>query len=1356
MLYLGTSATPLEITLTGNVWSYTQAVPAGQNGSDNYKLELKDKAGNTNSKRITVIYDKKAPNVAIRTPVANQIYKNPSFDFNGTASDPYAGVANVVYKIYENTGTAKGAVKFNGSCTFGDDEWTGSRTFANNEQDRYYLEITATDFLGNVGTAEVKFSYDVIRPNIQEGKITTAKTSTGWYTTKNVDIEVEAQDNESGLFSVSASTDGTNFDAMEVASSQTGVTSGWTKYIRRNVVLEDGTTNTITIKAKDNADNESLNSASEEFKKPIVITGIKVDTKKPEFSAINVPKAMGSTDVEITGKLTEINLAATDGFKVVGKLNGEEKAAGNNTFIVTPATAGTNKSWSILVKKDSVNHSTDGKWEFTVTAKDEAGQTATSDVMTTTIDTKAPTFIANPTISGWLNDKAQELTVHVSDNEDGSNANASGIKTVTYSVNGAAAKSMSDIGEYSSDSHYNDYQATLNLSEGTSTIVVNAEDIAGNTVEVGEFIYHIDTKSPVVETKSDTTVITNDISGFTVIANVKDETGGSGIAAVYVVDPTDSTETPIVSATAADISTANNGASNISLVIPSSVFASEDKYSFTIKAKDNAGNVGQGNEITVTFDTSVPVFKDNPTIDEWLDAKGQTLTVHVSDNSDGTKTNASGIQKVTYTITGDTTKAETAMAAGSVYNTNYTDYTATVTLNPGESTVTVTATDNAGNSITAGTFTYNIDTVRPTITGVQVYKSSDSTTKTEIALSNEPVTISGKLTEANLAATDGFTVAATKGGTAVAASGSTYAITTTPSAGENKDWAIKLLSASNDGDWEFTFTAKDEAGNTASVTKTVTIDTIAPAALAVNDSAKPFLVLNQQLYAATGHNWYRLETLPVTGYFNETGTGIDTVYLYLWNKDRQTNSVAKPSDITTGNADVTTAPAVNTGTQVSYQASVSGFDGSNATNYNQLLVQAVDKAGNKSTIAQYNIYVDQTAPSFSANYYSFDGGVTVNEVSGTILSNQANDMILYGTFSDTDSGVDELMFKLAGNAFDSNVTVTYTTATTLANVADFTGATYAAYDSANITTIKGWKAVIAGNAINTGAFAVVPKDLSGNGDSTQVFTFNVDKDSPEITLNSPVTKLYGGSKKTNGTTNNLTANDKVVYSMNNLITISGTAKDNNTLSTIDLYYSTTDSTASVATAAEGGANTKYGVTLTGSDAYTWSFANIPASNGTSMLGTDEVYDSTAKNTKTIYFKVKAVDTANNISVYVYEYKIDPEADRPIIKVTNVKAPDEVTGEYPLLKTKTLFGNIEDDDGTPDNLWYIEKPAEWSADKTYSAGKWVYSTTEGNYYVCIANAARGTPVTNTTNWMVANDANIKGALKPTGSNNHGWN
>lgn len=232
----------------------------------------------------------------------------------------------------------------------------------------------------------------------------------------------------------------------------------------------------------------------------------------------------------------------------------------------------------------------------------------------------------------------------------------------------------------------------------------------------------------------------------------------------------------------------------------------------TIKATDQAGNVTTVDQTHSTLGASLklrvkekvaPVISITaPSAGAYITNTTPTIEFSVTDADSGVN---SGTIAVTIDGTAISSVTKTAITGG---------YKCTCTpaaLKDGAHTISVTASDNDGNAASAKTSSFTVDTVPPTLS---------VTAPTDGLITNKStVTVTGKTDDAT-----SKPVTVTVNGTAV---------TVGTDGAFSKD--VSLANGSN----TITIIAKDKAGKTTTVTRTVTLDTVAPVIKSISLTPNP-------------------------------------------------------------------------------------------------------------------------------------------------------------------------------------------------------------------------------------------------------------------------------------------------------------------------------------------------------------------------------------------------------------------------------------------------------------------------------------------------------------------------------------
>lgn len=243
-------------------------------------------------------------------------------------------------------------------------------------------------------------------------------------------------------------------------------------------------------------------------------------------------------------------------------------------------------------------------------------------------------------------------------------------------------------------------------------------------------------------------------------------------------------------------------------------------YPVTVKATDDAGNVTTADAAHATLGESLrlqvkekvaPVITVTaPTASQIFTSNKPTFTWKVTDADSGVDSGTIGItidsgSKITSGIT------KTAVTGG--YECSYTPDTA---LSDGSHTVKFDASDNDGNAATQKSVTFKVDTVPPTLSvtapanGLVTNKAACNVTGTTNDVTSSPVTLTIKLNN-----------------------GTAEAVTVNDDGSFSK--ALTLAAGVN----TITVVARDAAGKTTTVTRSVTLDTGAPVIHSVTLTPNP-------------------------------------------------------------------------------------------------------------------------------------------------------------------------------------------------------------------------------------------------------------------------------------------------------------------------------------------------------------------------------------------------------------------------------------------------------------------------------------------------------------------------------------
>ncbi|EBS8539510.1 Ig-like domain repeat protein [Salmonella enterica] len=556
---------------------------------------------------------------------------------------------------------------------------------------------------------------------------------------------------------------------------------------------------------------------------------------------------------------------------------------------------------------------TDGDYTLTVTVKDEAGNIRHSAPLTVTIDTQITIdHIELVNDSGIPDDNLTnnvrphfQVTVPTD------------VNVVRLSIDGG--KTWFNATQSATPGVW-DYTWLADVGEGKHTLTVEATDKAGNkTTQQLDFI--IDTL----------------LSEPTIVLDNTDDSGTKGDNLTNVNKPTfllgnidaDAryVTVEVQHGGTKEVLTATKDATGNWSVTPTGTWADGD-YTLTVRVEDDAGNVKHSASLTVTVDTQITIDVIELVNDNGI--PGDNLTNDVRPHFRVTV--PGDVNEVSLSIDGGVTWVKAMQSATpGVWN-----YTWPKTVADGDYTLTVKATDNAGNTVTR-TLDFTIDTTLST--PVIVLDSADDS-----GVHGDNMTNRTQPTFA-LQQIDDDAVRVT---VSVEHGGVTTTFDATKDAG---GWTFTPTGAWADGDYTLSVSVEDKAGNTShSASLTVTVDTqIAINNIElVNDSGIPDDNLTNnvrphfQVTVPTDVNVVRLSIDGGKTWFNATQSATPGVWDYTWLADvgegKHTLTVEatdKAGNQTTQQLDFIIDTMLSEPTIVLDNTDDSGTKGDNLTNVNK-------------------------------------------------------------------------------------------------------------------------------------------------------------------------------------------------------------------------------------------------------------------------------------------------------------------------------------------------------------------------------------------------------------------------------------
>ncbi|EDG8513690.1 Ig-like domain repeat protein [Salmonella enterica subsp. enterica serovar Rissen] len=499
---------------------------------------------------------------------------------------------------------------------------------------------------------------------------------------------------------------------------------------------------------------------------------------------------------------------------------------------------------------------TDGDYTLTVTVKDEAGNIRHSAPLTVTIDTQiAIDHIELVNDSGIPDDNLTnnvrpqfQVTVPTD------------VNVVRLSIDGG--KTWFNATQSATPGVW-DYTWLTDVANDSHTLTVEATDAAGNKA-TQNLEFNIDTL----------------LSEPTIALDSTDDSGTKGDNLTSVNKPTfilgnidaDAryVTVEVQHGGTKEVLTATKGATGIWSVTPTGMWA-DGSHTLTVRVEDEAGNVKYSVPLTITVDTQITI--DDIELVNDSGTKGDNLT---NDANPHFRITVPGdVNEVSLSIDGGVTwvKAMQSSTSG-VWN-----YTWPKTLADDDYTLTVKATDNAGNTVTR-TLDFTIDTTLST--PVIVLDSADDT-----GVQGDNMTNRTQPTF-NLQHIDDDAVRVT---VSVEHGGVTTTFDVTKDAG---GWTFTPPTSWGAGDYTLSVSVEDKAGNTShSASLTVTVDTqIAINNIElVNDSGIPDDNLTNnvrpqfQVKVPTDVNEVRLSIDGGKTWFNATQSATPGVWDYTWLAD---------------------------------------------------------------------------------------------------------------------------------------------------------------------------------------------------------------------------------------------------------------------------------------------------------------------------------------------------------------------------------------------------------------------------------------------------------------------------------------
>ncbi|EDQ2665658.1 Ig-like domain repeat protein [Salmonella enterica subsp. enterica] len=533
--------------------------------------------------------------------------------------------------------------------------------------------------------------------------------------------------------------------------------------------LSDGS-HDVTVKVEDIAGNTASSSA---YNFQIV-----TQTQKPTIELVN-DTGVDNTDHIINEKNPALTGTAAPYSTVKLYVDGA---------LIAEVRTNKDGRWEYTLKADQ--GLVDGDHRITASVEDIAGNIAHSDPFLISVDTaiSIPIVSLSPdSDSGIADDNLTNIvkpTLHLKDIDP---------DIISVQVWDAMSDTQIGVATQQPDGSWA-YTFTSDLTEGLHQVYVKVEDIAGNKANSAVFDFTIDTtvSTPVISLLS------------------KDDTGVTGDNLTNINKPGFAISGVDADAHRVVVQVMHNGVSEeieLSHLNGSWLFTpgntwTDGSYTLTVKVEDKAGNTNYSAPLTVVIDTQIAI--DGVELVNDSGVKGDNMTN--DDRPHFRVTVPTDVNEVRLSIDGGNSWVQaTPGVAGSW------EYIWPTDLADGQYTLTVEATDKAGNTVTK-TIDFAVDTTLSV--PVIVLNSADDT-----GVQGDNMTNRTQPTFALQHIDDDavrVTVSVEHGG-----------VTTTFDATKGTGgWTFTPTASWTDGDYTLSVSVEDKAGNTShSASLTVTVDT---------------------------------------------------------------------------------------------------------------------------------------------------------------------------------------------------------------------------------------------------------------------------------------------------------------------------------------------------------------------------------------------------------------------------------------------------------------------------------------------------------------------------------------------------
>lgn len=536
-----------------NTWLVTNGAPGqgefGAHGDGTYTYTVKARDASTGlwsdwSSPVSLTYDTTGPTVMVTNPSTSSVSNAQDLVLSGTASDP-AGVLDVYVRAYD--AAVYPTRVFMGTATLNGSNWTlnvPAGTFQNGHM--IQLQVFGRDTLHNQSEKDVTFTVDSTAPQISVDPGYVGNEALKLYS----NVSFKLHDNVS--VTKYALNQGTTSEVVVPVS-----VNQWSDANFQNIVghLNEGT-NTITV--YDVAGNSTTYTFTYDGIAPVITTNINDG---------DVLRSSESLTMTLDGEQhpSTYNVRVLDANGQPIQVNGQNLGGyvtndGSNTYTYVFDTT----------------QVSDGTYKIQFSAKDAAGNAATTVYRTITVDNTPPTITIK---AGYVGDLSKKVFSNVSFSLYDAH------KVAKYVINGHT--SNFSINNYS-DANFQNIKAYLVQGQNTLTLY----DVAGNS---SSYTFTYDSVAPVV-------AITSPRAGtlhgtVTISGTVSDSNPDH-----YYLVVKDSNGNVVAGPGTVNQAQVADWAWNTKSV-------SDGTYMIDLEARDAAGNkdVSSVATVTVTVDNTAPV-----------------------------------------------------------------------------------------------------------------------------------------------------------------------------------------------------------------------------------------------------------------------------------------------------------------------------------------------------------------------------------------------------------------------------------------------------------------------------------------------------------------------------------------------------------------------------------------------------------------------------------------------------------------------------------------------------------------------------------------------------------------------------